>query len=221
MSNPGEQTSRSTEVYLQLRSDFTDKDASGYARIPADIPLDTLMETLATANIPIEEYGNGNAKTVQHLLSEIREGEATMTTNKEGELHREVNVLWADVICELPDGRVYALREDRQEFKDGRVKRRELDSSLGEKIKPSEKPSEALYRAIYEELGIEDVKNIYNVGYDERTFVPDTFPGINSTYKMHKFVATIPESEFRPEGYVEFQDDKTNFYVWTPVHIPR
>ncbi len=186
--------------------------------LPQDTTIDQLLERLVAGNIPVGDYGTGNAKTVLHLLSEISEGEATLTIDNGNNVFREVNVLWSDVLCEHSDGTVYLLKEDRQEFKDGRVKRRNLESSIGEKLKPSESPEEAVGRALQEELGISDATGIYRIGYDERTFIPDTFPGIESTYKMHKYVTVIPESEFQPQGYIEYQADKTNYYVWTQLH---
>ncbi len=188
--------------------------------MPSNIPIDGLLDVLRAANIPIDEYGKGNAKTIEHLLSEIHEGEAIMTVGEQGAVYREVNVLWLDVLCELSDGKVYLLREDRQEFKDGRTRVRKLDSSIGEKLKPDEKIEDAAYRALQEELGIGIVESLYENGYTERTFMPDSFPGIESNYKMHQYVSVIPEEAFKSEGYVEYQPDKTNYYVWTLIHTP-
>ncbi|MDB5180458.1 MAG: hypothetical protein JWO54_216 [Candidatus Saccharibacteria bacterium] len=182
--------------------------------VPADITLDQLMEKLIAGNVPVDQFGVGNAKTVLHLLTEIVEGETVMTIDDNHNVYRNVNVLWADVLCELADGKVYILREDRQEFKDGRVKRRALGSSIGEKLKPSESPEDAINRALQEELGVKTIDRIHKIGYNERTFIPDPFPGLESSYQMHKFVTVIPESEFKSEGYVEYQQDKTNYYVW-------
>lgn len=123
------------------------------------------------------------------------------------------------MLCELSDGSVYHLREDRQEFKDGRTKRRQLDSSIGEKLKPSENTEVAVQRALSEELGVNNSQSLYSIGYSERTFMPDAFPGIEGTYKMHKYVSMIPETAFIAEGYVEYQTDKTNYYTWDRIHI--
>lgn len=194
-------------------------ESENRSTIPRDINLDQLMDVLVRANIPVEEYGIHAAKTVLHLLSEINEGEAHVTMNENGELLRELNVLWVDVLCELSNGDVYVLEEDRQEFKDGRVKRRNLDSSIGEKLKPDEDPQEAVERALQEELGVENaVEVLHHIGYDERTFIPDAFPGLESTYRMHKFVTVIAEDAFIPEGYIEVQADKTNYYTWRLIH---
>ena len=186
--------------------------------VPQDIDFNTLVEKLAGAHVPIEKYGQGAAKTIGHLLLEVNEGESVLTLDEKGKIYREVNVLWVDVVCSLANGDVYLLKEDRQEFKDGRVKVRNIDSSIGEKLKPSEDAGEGVVRALQEELDVSEVSGLYEVGYQERTFIPDTFPGIESTYKMHKFVSIIPEAAFVPEGYIETQSDKTNYYTWELIH---
>lgn len=185
--------------------------------LPRDINLDQLLQILVLSNVPIDEYGKGVAKSISHLLSEINEGESTLSIDVSGNIFRFVNVLWVDVYCSLSNGEVYVLKEDHQEFKDGRIKIRNLDSSIGEKLKPSEILLNGVRRALHEEIGISDADDIYEIGCEEKTFIPDTFPGIESTYKMHKFVTVIPESSFIPEGYVEYQNDKTNYYCWKMV----
>ncbi len=190
--------------------------------LASDITLEELLQKLVHAGIPVEQYGTGVAKTVPHLLAEIHEGESLMSVNDKGEIFRDVNVVWADVICTVADGTTYVLKEDRQEFKDGRVKRRNLNSSLGEKLKPGEIPDEAVNRAIEEELGItEPLEGVYYLGYQESVVTPDTYPGLESSYQFHKYATIIPETSFKPEGYVEYQQDKTNYYVWEVAHIEK
>lgn len=189
--------------------------------LPQDIDLEQLATRLRAAGISLDKYGTGNAKTLEHLLSEVHEGESVLSTDNNDKLYREVNVLWVDVLCERSDGKVYLLKEDRQEFADGRIKRRELDSSIGEKLKPSEIPREAVGRALQEELGVKSVLTIHEAGYTEQTGPSDSFPGLENTYRMYKYVTLIPEEEFKPEGYVEYQADKTNYYVWSLLQNPE
>lgn len=186
--------------------------------LPNDTTYDELLSRLIDGKIPVDAYGVGNAKTLSHLLAEINEGESIVTIDVRGIVRRQVTVLWVDVICTLSNGDVHILKEDRQEFKDGRVKVRNLTSSLGEKLKPSETINEGVMRALQEEIGAEEVDNLYETGYEEKTFIPETFPGIESTYSMHKFACVIPEQAFVPEGYVEKQHDKTNYYTWERIH---
>jgi hypothetical protein len=185
--------------------------------VSSDITRDDLIAILKGADVPIDTFGQGAAKTIEHLLKEIQEGESTLRVWPTGEILRELQVLWVDVVSEHANGDVYFLCEDRQEFKDGRednIKRRKLEASLGEKLKPGEKPDEAVVRALEEEIGVNELTGVFQTGYSENALTPDTYPGVPSSYKFHKYVVTIDESEFAPEGYIEDQPDKTNYYVW-------
>lgn len=180
-----------------------------------DIDFDTLFYHLADANVPLLLYGTGGAKTVQHLLSEIHDGESLLSVDAKGNIYREVEVLWLDVFCKLSNSEIYTLREDRQEFQDGRVKRRNLDSSLGEKLKPGEDPQEAVGRVLAEELGIQSsTEATYFMSHDQTTLTPDTYPGLETDYTFYKYAAIISEDDFESEGYKEVHADKTNYYVW-------
>ncbi len=188
--------------------------------IAQDISIDELIEKLVAGNIPVEAYGTGVAKTIPHLLTEIRDGESLMSIDASGNVHREVHALWIDVVCELENGDAYTLKEDRQEFKDGRTKRRTLHSSLGEKLKPGEDPEKAVSRAIQEELGIEaEPRGLYYLGEERTLYTPDTYPGLETSYQFYKYVTMLDESSFNTDGYIEYQADKTNYYVWE--QIPR
>lgn len=186
-------------------------------QISDTISFDELLEMLIDADIPVEAFGIGGAKTVQHLLTEVQDGESLMSIDSEGKLFREVSVLWLDVLCMREDG-VYALREDRQEFRDGRVKRRNLSSSLGEKLKPGELPQDAVTRALAEEIGFNgEVTELYSLGHEETTRTPDNYPGLETDYHFHKYLTVIPAQAFCPDGYIEHQSDKTNYYVWERI----
>jgi hypothetical protein len=169
---------------------------------------------LLKCEVPLDHYGVGNAKTVEQLLSEVSQGESVLTIDQHNRLKRIVNVVGVDVLYETPEGEVYVLKENRQEFKDGRVRRRNVASSLGEKMKPLESPDQAAKRALWEELGIQTSEALYEIGHTKKTSFSETYPGIESTYTLNAFVAKIPENEFDPKGYVEYQGDKTNYYRW-------
>jgi hypothetical protein len=186
-------------------------------RIESDITFDKLLDLLLASGIPVDQWGVGAAKTVGHLLSEITEGESLVYIDASGRLRREVNVLWIDVFHETIEGDLHYLVEDRQEFKDGRIKRRTMDSSLGEKMKPTEDSEEAAVRALAEEIGVTDIASLYYFDTTQKSMIPDTYPGFESDYLMHKYVSTLSEKDFVPEGYVEEQPDKTNYYVWQQI----
>lgn len=191
--------------------------------VSADVDFDTLLQILVDAKIPVDQFGTGGAKTVQHLLNEVADGESVLSVDAKGKLHRELSVLWVDVISTHANGDVYALKEDRQIFNDGREKRRQLNSSIGEKLKPGEEPVQAVTRALAEELGIQEKEttSVHYLGEEQKVHTPDTYPGLESSYYFYKYATVIAEEAFKPEGYVEYQADKTNYYVWELIRTEK
>ena len=43
--------------------------------VPDSISFDELLEVLIDAGVPVEKFGTGGAKTIQHLLTEIQDGD--------------------------------------------------------------------------------------------------------------------------------------------------
>ncbi len=194
--------------------------AEAYAAQPEQtsepLSLEQLAQLLTYAGIPIHEWGQGDAKTVAHLLQEINEGETELLVTPAGEIERHVSVVWVDVSGTNSDNDWFHLVEDRQEFRDGRVRRRALDHSLGEKMKPGEDMYGAVERALREELGIEDVWTDH-LRSELTQHAPSSYPGLKSEYNTHYFTAHIGADAFVAEGYTEVQADKTNYYIWQPL----
>ncbi|MEO5949211.1 MAG: NUDIX domain-containing protein [Candidatus Saccharimonas sp.] len=154
------------------------------------------------------------SKTPEDLLTEISEGETTLE-DREGVLVRIVDGVGLHVFASM-DGHMYKLREDRQVFKrDGTIRRRGLSTSLGEKIKKDETVVQAMVRALSEELGILVSEEAMTVGETSREMVEsDAYPGIMTDRGLTYCVVTLTQAHVRPEGYVERQPDKDNFFVW-------
>lgn len=176
-----------------------------------------LGQILESSGIPVEQWGVGPAKTVGHLLKEVAAGETTLSYDEEGNLRRLVNVAWVDVYAHDQQGAPLHLVEDRQEFRNGHVKRRALMASLGEKMLPGEHALDAAQRALGEELGVENPSSLRYIGRETTTHTPDTYPGLQSRFVNHTVITEIPPSAFQPDGYVEEQPDKTSYFVWQPV----
>jgi ADP-ribose pyrophosphatase YjhB (NUDIX family) len=193
-------------------------DHSSWRLLPPTTTLEELTDILQNAGIPLDEYGKGRAKHVANLYEELVGGESRLRVNDLHEISRSVTVVWVDVVCTLENGDVYILREDRQEFHDGRIKKRTLPSSLGEKLKDEEDLDGAAVRALQEELGVNEVENLYAVGSKDEQRLSDTYPGLANHYSTHSYVAVIPATSFQPKGYVEYQAEKNNFYVWELLH---
>jgi len=117
-----------------------------------ELALNTLRQQLKSAGIDISQWGTGQAKTLAHLQKEIESGETILVTGKKGELLRKVVVGGADVYYVSPDGKKYLLKEDKQVFKDGRERRRDLEQAVSEKMKPDENPRDTMIRGIKENL---------------------------------------------------------------------
>jgi hypothetical protein len=175
---------------------------------------ETLVAQLTAASIPLDQWGTGKAKTVDHLLEEVNGGETVLSCNQDG-LLREVSVAAITVTCSIGEKNLI-LREDRQVFGDGRVRRRKLETTMGEKMQPGESPIDAARRSIREELGIQDDKlRVIDGGFLARG--PEespSYPGLRSLYRFFRFSVDLPVKHYRREGYTEEQGDKTTYFVW-------
>jgi hypothetical protein len=167
---------------------------------------------LSSFGIPVNLWGQGTAKTIGHLLQEVSVGETVLTT-KGRELLRQVG--FSAVHVTYRDGReVYELVEYRQEFRDGRVRRRNTGASISEKLQPGENPKDAAERALQEELGISGGVNLKGGKITEELKESPSYPGLRTQYLRYDFNAELRPDQYSPEGYVEEQDDKTTYFVW-------
>lgn len=184
------------------------------AEIQNNQELDVLKQKLEGAGIDVDEWGKGQAKTLEHLQKEIECGETILVKGEQCELLRKVVVGGADIFYTSPEGKKYRLKEDRQIFKDGRERRRGLNHAVSEKMKDDENPNEAMVRGIKEELGLEGEVTLRELGSDTKTLSSPSYPGLQSQYVTHKFEVILNDSQFKPEGYIEEQKDKSTYFVW-------
>ncbi len=111
------------------------------------------------------------------------------------------------------------MREDRQEFEDGRIRNRDNifgDTAISEKLKAGESPKQAILRAIRkEELKIDSGFTVSEEPiFSSRETVSQSFPGLISRRDTYLFDVEIDDTAYNPTGYVEKQPDKTNYWVW-------
>ena len=166
---------------------------------------------------PRESLGQGAAKTVSHLLSEIQNGDCELVEENNG-LIRRVHVVNLSVSAQF-DGKIHTLIEDRQVFNEGtsqeRIrKRRDLGGAVSEKIHSSEDPDAAVPRAIHEELGIEGNVNFNKTRSEDIDRDSPSFPGLRTQYRAHYYSATLTGDQIHKKGYKEVQPDKTTYFVW-------
>lgn len=169
-----------------------------------------LIKLLLEHKVPVHTWGTGVTQTLGHLLNNINEGEVELAVH-DGVLTRFA--IGARVFVYYCGGsKSLKLWEAMQVFKDGRPRVRNLESSLGEKVKPGEPPLEAAKRGMKEELSY-----IARGTVVKGPMPSDSYPGLNTRYVMHDFHVLLPRHLFKPEGYEEEQYDKTSYFVWKEV----
>lgn len=173
-----------------------------------------LHTKLKEYSIPVDNWGTGYAKTIQHLLKELQNEECAIF-DEGGYLVRYIEFVGIRVLYKDKNNTTWVLIEDRQEFKDGRVRRRNMPSSVSEKMKFGEDPLISAIRGIEEELGfrieahqLRKHKPLYYNGGSQ------SYPGLRSKYKGHQFTCYLTDSQFSEGGYVEKQEDKSTFFKW-------
>lgn len=175
---------------------FSQKELAGY---------------LNSFGIKTGSWGRGSAKTVGHLAEEIEEGE-TVLFEENGELTRQIQVAGVNVFYQ--NRRLY---EDRQEFSDGRIRKRTLAYSLSEKFKTHESPEDAAKRALREELGIDGKIDIKEIGKNIETEDSLSYPGLKTRYIIYGFETLLSPEQFSADGYVERGKDKKNYFLWKEI----
>lgn len=180
-----------------------------------EMTLEKLGNFLRAHNVPLENWGTGNAKTVNHLLSEVNSGESKLSVI-DGQVVREVTSIVMNIYYQQ-GANTWRLIEEKQVFADGHTRVRNDWISMGEKMIPNENPEAALHRALQEELHIEGLQSVI----EQPTIVEDkpseTFPGILSKHRRYHFDVVLQEKDFKPDGYMEVQPDKITYFTWRKV----
>lgn len=176
--------------------------------------IEEFIKKLKEYSIPVEKYGTGVTKTIQHLFNEIQEGESRIE-EENGSLVRYIEFVGIKIFYIDKIGTKWFLKEDRQEFKDGRTRNRGLNVSVAEKMKPGEDPLQSAIRGIEEELKIEiSTDQIREMKSRESEKESGSYPGFKTKYNEHPFICYINKSQFNPKGYIEHQKDKSTFFIW-------
>jgi hypothetical protein len=176
---------------------------------------DELFRRLNDLGIKTENWGKGNAKNVSDLLEEIEEKE-TVLYRKDNRLLREIKVAGVNVFFRRGKD-LYRLREDRQDFADGRTRTRSMAHSLAEKFKGNELPENAARRALREELKIEGEIDIKENGIRLGTDDSLSYPGLKTRYTIHEFTAFLSPDQFSADGYEERNKKMTVRFVWERI----
>lgn len=178
------------------------------------------QQLLDVYRIPYQTWGTGATKKFEDLEQEIAAGDAKLVEEK-GELLRNIDVLAIDVFYTDASEQTWYLRETKQEFIDGRVRQRNLSSSLGEKIKQGEDLNMAAARGIQEELGqpiTEEQLQFQKTQQEVKE--SESFPGLQTLYNRHCYECFLRDGQVEldeagnPQGFVEEQSDKKTFFEW-------
>lgn len=178
---------------------------------------ESLRQLLEGHGFDTAQWGVGATKTVDALWTEVEEGETEIVL-LDGELVRRTSVAAINVTARSTDGVQYHLREEKQVFMNGSERRRNLITSLAEKIKPGEDTLAATLRALHEELGI--VISPANVTYSGEQVLEknsQTFGGIRTQLLLKIAQVEIATQDFNPDGYVERQPDKSVYFTWEAI----
>lgn len=173
-----------------------------------------LKEKLIKSGIDVSLWGKGPSRTLEALYNEIVNGEAILFDSGGGKLLRKVTITGVDLFYTTQNGKLLKLKQEKQVFKDGRIKFRHSKLSVSEKMKPNETPLEATLRGITEELGISGPFYLSRTSSSIETLYSKSYPGLKSQYLCHHFKGYVPPEQYDPCGYIEEQDDKTTFFVW-------
>lgn len=168
--------------------------------------LEELEDLLKAFNIDTSEW----TKSVSTLLKEIAETDCYLSVVN-GQLERFVDV--ARIRCYYRDQQLF---EEKQVFQD-KVRERNQDY-VGEKMKKDEDPCDAAVRGVFEELQIVCSKNQLTPNFSlntVNTYNPNpSYKGLQSSYRYFNFSVEFEESQFNPNGYEEFDHDKTTYFTW-------
>jgi hypothetical protein len=179
--------------------------------------LSELINILKKYNIPVEIWGTGKSKTINHLLKELQGNECSLIEDN-NTITRYIEFVGIKIYYIDDEGVKWVLKEDRQEFNDGRSRRRNIPNSVSEKMKFGEDPLIAAIRGIREELGIKvkghQLSKYSDLHYDGGSV---SYPGLDTKYKGHKFVCQLNKEQFNINGYIEVQEDKKTFFKWNKL----
>jgi hypothetical protein len=179
--------------------------------------IDDLFKKLDEYDISYDSWGKGEAKKIENLFDEVKEKECHIK-DEGGKLVRYIEFVGVRIFYTDKNGVRYSLKEDRQVFKDGRARKRTMQASVSEKMKSGEDPQRSAIRGVEEELGFriksDQLLKQKELSYDGGS---QSYPGLNSRYRGHVFNCNLTQHQYKQEGYVERQKDKSTYFIWVKI----
>lgn len=171
--------------------------------------INELVIWLHDNHIDTSFWGEGNAKSVMQLWSEVSSGEVTLLENPP---RRIVNVVQVIIRRERQ-----VLLEVEQILENGN--RRFRNQPPSEKIKPGENCQDAALRCLQEELSVHPESIKLSRRCQTRTELQDSFsyPGLLTEYTFHMVdavVSDLPEDAFWRSNKALISGDPVKHHLW-------
>jgi hypothetical protein len=179
--------------------------------------LNKLKNFLSSEGIDISKWGEGEAKSLNHLYNEIQKGESILMRAEHGEIVRNIRMAGVDIYYSTLEGHELHLIEDKQVFSDGRIRRRDYGHAVSEKLKPDEDPLVGAIRGIQEELGVWGDFDIALVDSDTISRFSPSYPNLPTEYVRYHYRVELREEQFEPDGYIEEGSTATTYFKWEEV----
>lgn len=93
--------------------------------------------------------------------------------------------------------------------------------SAAEKFKTGEDLNEVLIRGMEEELGIHVDPSQFAFYNKKEVENNDDYPGIRSFHIGHEYIVNLNKEQYKPDGYIERQDDKDVYFEWRPISVNK
>jgi len=178
--------------------------------------VEELMNYLTKFAVDFSSWGTGKSKRIEDLYKEIVNKDCKL--EEHGEYLLRIIEFVGVKIYYRKEEELWMLKEDRQEFNDGRIRRRNLPSSVAEKMISGESSIEAAVRGISEELGIKissaQLTKKKDINYNGGSM---SYPSLRTKYKGYGFTCFFTDEQFKKEGYIEFQTTKKTYFKWVKI----
>ncbi len=172
--------------------------------------IQQLQDWLRAAGVDLGQWGQGSAKSVEHLWAEIEKGESRLQDDPPRRLVEAVRVL-----VRRGD---WLLIEAYQLFESGRTRPRGRPPS--EKMKPGEHYEDAAIRCLVEELGAApSAIRLHPATHTLKTheMISASYPGLCTRYTFHIVqaeVAGLPHTPFWTAEGATGPNDPVGRHYW-------
>lgn len=153
-------------------------------------------------------------KSVTDLQAEIDAGE-TLLRSIDGKLVRTVKVVRITVRVEI-GSRSFLVVEDKQIFFTGAVRERGM-KFVAEKIKHDELPTTTARRALAEEIGLNFVGELVEIGEELQEKSSPSYPGLSSQYRTYNYQIVLSIAELKQIRFAEIQTEKMSLFTLEPI----